>query len=104
MKSTKHLYWQVYRTGTEDESLARCNKCGFTIMVGKAPASPAVVSCWCGDTEIPFEDLSSLEEMLAVKSRPPAPEEHEHVEVFAERWNSTPPRQNVAESDQDRAS
>jgi hypothetical protein len=60
-------------------------------MVGRAPVGAAVISCWCGDTEVPLESLGDLDEILAAKSRPPTEEERERVGVSAKRWNLTAP-------------
>ena len=74
-----------------DGHLPRCQACGFTIMVGKAPAQAAVISCWCGDTEVPLENFEDLDQIVAAKTRPPNEEERERMGVPAKRWNSTAP-------------
>lgn len=72
-------------------------------MVGKALAASAVISCWCGDTEVPFENLEDLDRILAAKSQPPTEDERKCMEVFIKRWSSTAPgTSNVTEPDQNR--
>ncbi|MGA8655663.1 MAG: hypothetical protein WB586_05890 [Chthoniobacterales bacterium] len=90
MKSTKHVFWEAYSPAGNIEPLPRCKTCDFTIMVGRAPAGAAVISCWCGDTEV-FENFEDLDEILAPKSRPPTEEERERMGVSAKGWNSTGP-------------
>jgi hypothetical protein len=60
-------------------------------MVGRASAGAAVISCWCGDTEVPFENFEYLDKILAAKSRPPTEEERERMAVSVKRWNLTAP-------------
>jgi len=91
MKPMKHVYWEAYSPAGDNEPLPRCKTCDFTIMVGRAPAGATVISCWCGDTEIPFENFEDLDEILAAKSRPPTEEERERRGVSAKRWNLTAP-------------
>jgi len=91
MKSTKHVFWEAYSPAGNNEPPPRCKTCGFTIMVGRGPAGAAVISCWCGDTEVPFENFEDLDQILAAKSRPPIEEERERMGMSAKRWNSIAP-------------
>jgi hypothetical protein len=83
--TTRRLYWRPYTGEEPGKHFPRCKTCGFNFMIGEAPGQTTVISCHCGDTEVPSE--AELGELLVSQARVPTPEEYKSADYFAKRWN-----------------